>query len=337
VPSNTIRVGASNVSQAQSFLQASFGAQAPISVHFDPTGLERKDSRQRIVGPIRAGDELMMFYPKEEPDEAFFFGPCTSAFGAFERAKNAVTGQSVLRMFALTAGHCAGLEKRNIYRRDSKTQEATQRKIGEVRRWGWEDRVGPELDPDAAAIRLENPDQTPRRINQEDGLPSIPVSSVWSPTVGTSVCFSGRSSEEKRCGRIISGAEKYYDPDFGVWTREMCLEAFSWGGDSGSPVWVEGTGVAVGILTTGYQDPDEPGWRAEFENEVKEEFEENGYQLTAGFLAEIVADEEARLRAEPTTCFNLLKAPPGGNGAGTVFGDDRLAPLHLVTATNAQP
>jgi hypothetical protein len=97
-------------------------------------------------------------------------------------------------------------------------------------------------------------------------------------------------------------------------------------------VWVEGTGVAVGIATTGSQDPSEPGWKSEFEAELKAEEE-----LTPQELVEIVAEEEERLREEPETCFNLLKPPSGGNGDGTVFGDSYLAPLHLVTATNAQP
>jgi hypothetical protein len=126
--SNMIRVGASDVSQAENLLKASFGAQAPISVHFDPTGIERKDSRQRIGGQIRAGDELMMFYPKETPSEELVYGPCTAAFGAFESAKNPKTGKRVLRKFVLTAGHCAGFEKPTISRRASKTKGATEKK-----------------------------------------------------------------------------------------------------------------------------------------------------------------------------------------------------------------
>jgi YD repeat-containing protein len=331
VPSNRIEVGASDVSQAQSLLQGSFGAGAPIAVHLDRIGRERKDARQRIVGQVRAGDELMMFYPKEDSNEPLFYGPCTAAFGAFERAKNPATGNSVLRMFALTAAHCAGLEKPIIRRRASKAVGAEQKKIGEVTRWGWKDPAGPGLDPDAAAIRLDNPNQTPRWINQDEHLPGIRVTSVWSPTVGTSLCFSGRSSEEKRCGPVISGAEILYDEIFNVWTREMCFAALTWGGDSGSPVWVEGTGAAVGILTTGSQDPNEPGWKSEFEVELKEE------GFTSEEIAEVVAEEETLLREEPEACFNLLKAPPGGNGGGTVFGDNRLSPLHLVTVSNAQP
>jgi hypothetical protein len=211
-----------------------------------------------------------------------------------------------------------------------------EKKIGEVRRWGWKDPAGPGLDPDAAAIRSETPKQTPRWINQDEELPGIPVSSVWSPTIGTTVCFSGRTSEERRCGPIISGAEVFYDSLLDVSTREMCFRAFIWGGDSGSPVWVEGTGVAVGIATTGTQDPAEPGWRPEFEAEVKEEAKEEGEELSPQELAEVVEEEEDRLREDPRTCFNLLKAPPGGNGDGTVFGDDRLSPLHLVTVSNAK-
>jgi hypothetical protein len=313
-------------------LQGSFGAGSPISVHLDRTGRELKDGRQRIKGPIRAGDEFMMIYPEEEPGEPLEYGPCTAAFGAFERAKNPETGKSTLRMFVLTAGHCAGLKEPDIYRRASKVKGAVQKKIGKVTRWGWKDPAGLGLDPDAAAIRLGNPAQTPRWINQDEHLPGIRVTSVRSPTVGTSLCFSGRSSEEKRCGPIISGAEVYYDEIFNVRTREMCFAARTWGGDSGSPVWVEGTGVAVGILTTGSQDPDEPGGKLIIEEELKEQ----GEYLTPEEFAEVVVEEEKLLRDEPEACFNLLKAPPGGNDGGTVFGDERLSPLHLVTVSNAK-
>jgi hypothetical protein len=165
------------------------------------------------------------------------------------------------------------------------------------------------------------------------------VTSVWSPTAasGAILCFSGRSSREKRCGPIISGTELYRIKD-GFKTREMCFAALVWGGDSGSPVWVEGTGVAVGILTTGSQDPDEPVWGTEeVIRIVKKWLEEQKIELTPEEFAEAVVEEEERLRKEPEACFNLLKAPPKGEGDGTVLEDSYLAPLHLVTATNAQP
>jgi len=59
----------------------------------------------------------------------------------------------------------------------------------------------------------------------------------------------------------------------------MCFAALTWGGDSGSPVWVEGTGVTVGILTTGSQDPPEPKGKSVVEKEVKEGLEEFGEYL----------------------------------------------------------
>jgi len=335
VPSNTVQVGAANVSQAQSLLQGSFGAQAPITVHRNLTGRERKDSRQRIVGHVRAGDEIMMTYPKEEPSEKeLFYGPCTSAFGAFERAKKPTTGEYVLRMFTLTAAHCAGLENPIIYRRDSKDKGATQKRFGEVRRWGFNEAQGPGIDTDAAAIRMDNGVQTPRWINQDEHLPGIKVTSVWSPTLGSSLCFSGRTSEEKRCGPVISGAEVEEEGETS--TREMCFKAPIMNGDSGSPVWVEGTGVAVGIAVTGEQDPTEPGWKAEFEQELKEFNAKEELEVTPEEEAEEVAEEIERLKLAARTCFTLLKAPPGGEPGGTVFGDPDLAPLHLVTITNAQ-
>ena len=118
--------------------------------------------------------------------------------------------------------------------------------------------------------------------------------------------------------------------------REGCFEQFIWGGDSGSPVWVEGTGVAVGLAVTGSQDPDEPGFRQELIEEKEKHLKEKG-EFSPEALAKVVEEVEKELREEPRTCFVLLSPPPGTPGDGTVFGDPYLAPLHLVTKTNAQP
>jgi YD repeat-containing protein len=333
IPSNTVKVGASNVSQAQSLLQGSFGAQAPITVFFDPNGLEKKDARQRITGAMRAGDEIWTAYH----NGGGYYGECTASFGAFERAKKPSTGESVLRMFVLAAGHCAEL-KSITQRRNGESGGSLYQDIGEVRRSGYETISDEAVDTDVAAIRLEQPGITPRKIYQQDGLPLVDVTSVWTPTPGTNLCFSGRTSKERRCGPMIgSGIAKanYTEEEKGLFGREGCFRQFIWGGDSGSPVWVEGTGVAVGVAVRGTDDPNDPEFRPELENEVIERLIKEHGQYTVQQFEEAMKIEEKLLIENRETCFVPLKPPPNTPGDGTVFGDPMLAPLHLVTRSNA--
>lgn len=307
IEKNLISVGAYPVSQAQSLLQNDFGNQAPISVHHQLTFRKKKIGRERIEGKVRAGDEIISKY-NEFPES----GPCTASFGAFQIGEKPATGERVSRMFVLTAGHCVELSH-PVYRKSNPNPTPNEkREIGTVKRSGYESKGDAVIDVDAAAIRLKNPELTPRQIFQDEGLPPIDVTSVWSPKWGTNLCFSGRTSREKRCGPVISLPEVVrYGNEIAL---EMCFEAYIWGGDSGSPVWVEGTGVAVGIAVTGYGGPDEPGLSPE-EKAVEES-----------------APKEA--------CAVLLLPYQNRPLGGSVFGNSDLAPLHLVTksnATNATP
>jgi YD repeat-containing protein len=347
VVSNSIKVGASDVAQAQGHIHNSFGFQAPITVSFNRHGPESKTGRQRTTGAIRAGDELMQKYwivDPEDPDEEEFDGPCTAGFGAFERAKKPGTGDPVLRLFALTAGHCAGIGRKVWRRPHTYTNGDPQvSEIGKVTRSGLETLFDVALDTDAAAIRLESPNLVPRKIYQEDGMPLIEVKSVWSPTLGTNLCFSGRRSEERRCGPVVSLPEETtaLARNSSAATVEMCFRQALWGGDSGSPVWVEGTGVAVGIANTGEQDPDEPEYlpvlEQEIRDEIKEEEQESGEPAEPGEYEERVRAEVEQMREDRTVCFATLKPYPDQPADASVFGDPLLAPLHLVTVNNARP
>ena len=305
VVSNSVSIGASNVVQAQALLQGSFGTQAPIDVHYLPNRPERKVGRERIGGMVRAGDEIIQNYPGEDR-----VGPCTASFGAFDKAKKPGSGDPVLRLFALTAGHCEEVGEPVWRRSDPEpTQDETQ-DIGVVGRSGYETPEDPAIDVDAAAIRLDSPYFVPRKIFQAEGLPIVDVTSVWSPTVGTNLCFSGRTSKNLiRCGPVLGPPEIYREGS----DEELivCFQKYIWGGDSGGPVWVEGTGVAVGIAVIGYGGPDEPG-------------------LTPEARARAANDPEE-------ACATLLKPYPERNPAASAFGSADLAPLHLVTQSNAQP
>ncbi len=314
--------------------EASFGAQAPITVFFDPNGLDKKDARQRTTGVMRAGDEIWT----ELHNRGGEYGECTASFGAFERGKKPSTGEPVLRMFVLAAGHCAELHS-ITQRRNGESGGSLYQDIGEVRRSGYETISDEAVDTDVAAIRLENPEITPRKIYQQDGFPLVDVTSVWTPTPGTNLCFSGRTSKEKRCGPMIgSGITKadYTEEEKGLFGREGCFRQFIWGGDSGSPVWVEGTGVAVGVAVRGTDDPNDPEFRPELENEVIERLIKEHGKYTVQQFEEAMKIEEKLLIENRETCFVPLKPPPNAPGDGTVFGDPMLAPLHLVTRSNAK-
>ena len=306
VKSNSVRVGATNVSQAQTLLQGNFGAQAPILVTYQPDRRELKTGRERIGGMVRAGDEIIQRYLFSSES-----GPCTAGFGAFERSKKPGTGESVLRLFALSAGHCGEIDAAVKRRSNPEPTEEEKQEIGKVKRNGLLTPGDSAIDVDAMAIRLDTPAFVPRQIFQAEGMPLIDVTSAWSPTVGTNLCFSGRTSKNiLRCGPVLGPPKVEFWGD-GSALLEMCFKEYIWGGDSGSPVWVEGTGVAVGIAISGYGGPDEPGLTLEEKAEEEE------------------APEEA--------CAALLLPYQGRPSAGSIFGSPDLAPLHLVTKTNAKP
>lgn len=85
---------------------------------------------------------------------------------------------------------------------------------------------------------------------------------VKSPSVGTRVCFSGQRSNKVICGPIAQKPEvavfRFDSPAFyGVPPQKMwvvCFSAVSRVGDSGGPVWIEGTQNAVGLVSAGDKD-----------------------------------------------------------------------------------
>ena len=168
------------------------------------------------------------------------------------------------------------------------------------------------MDVDASAIELTNPAFVPRKIFQAEGMPLIDVVGIArAPGIGTNLCFSGRTSKNIiRCGAVLGPPQVY---QYGNGWRELnvCFEEYIWGGDSGSPVWIEGTGKAVGIAVSGTGGPDEPG---------------------------LTPTQKANRANEPEeTCATLLLPDPEQLPEGSAFRSPDLAPLHLVTRSNAQP
>jgi V8-like Glu-specific endopeptidase len=72
----------------------------------------------------------------------------------------------------------------------------------------------------------------------------------------------------------------------------VCIGEYIEGGDSGSPAWIQGTGTAVGIMVTGFDETES---------------------------------------SEPLACFEPLMPYPGWGPDSAVLTNDGMAPLHLVT------
>jgi hypothetical protein len=108
------------------------------------------------------------------------------------------------------------------------------------------------FDTDASAVRIDDPAIAPRRIYAAPG-PSIDVAGAVAPRRGMRVCQSGRASNTVDCGRITTGPVRV--EYMGQKTLQFCYEgALAEFGDSGGPVWKQGTHLAVGLITAGSVD-----------------------------------------------------------------------------------
>jgi tripartite motif-containing protein 71 len=256
VEANRVSVTASNVSQAQSLLTAAYGSGAPIQVaQGDP--LQARGDRERVNGPMLAGDRV---WTKEPNGEEW---GCSAGFGAFDYSRNPTTNANVLRMFFLLAAHCAEEVPGTIVYRQAKEEPAPKQrqKLGTVKRTGWDQNEG-NMDVDMQAVRFQNVSGIePRRIfNPQEGPPPIPLTGAGTVGIGTRVCYSGATTDEAnpfggKCGTVFEhtqyeiGEER---PGGASHLQEgWCFDRRTLEGDSGGPVWIEGTGIAVGLVSVG--------------------------------------------------------------------------------------
>ncbi len=267
IKQNTILVGASNVSQVSTSLANSLGAQAPFTVVYEPEPIDQASAgegtppvvpraRERAKGSIRGGDFISLTGWAETG--------CTAGYGAWENSEQASNGAFVHRLFLLDVAHCFfpydTVERQNHPPDESGTQE--RRPIGTTRRFGyaglgWGEAING-FTTDAAAIRVQDPWFAPREIYGEDIVFDV-KRAVQSPPVGTRVCFSGQRIDKAPCGPIANKPEwtvfKFPPPGFIDTPNQkllmVCFKAGSRVGDSGGPVWIEGTGNAVGLVTAG--------------------------------------------------------------------------------------
>jgi YD repeat-containing protein len=244
VKANAVSVGATDVNQANNFLTGQFGAGVPVIIGFTPKALAPR-SRERNTGPVRAGD--------------VYFGPiggCTSGFGGWDVGSIKSNGEVVLRYFDLTVAHC--IRPYEIaYRRDhapAPGNPSDVKELGVARRTGFY-HGGSDWGTDVTAIKVDA-GIAPREIYRAP-YSNQPVTGIALPTPGMNVCHSGRTSDKPKCGPTFSGVTWTQYEGQKMW--QICFEAISLGGDSGGPAYIEGTGIAVGLLSSGSDEVEPNG------------------------------------------------------------------------------
>lgn len=158
-------------------------------------------------------------------------------------------------MFFLTAAHCAeevpGSTSYRISELKGELGPNQRQKLGTVKRTGW-DSVPLNKDLDIEAVRYEGVSGIePRQIYGESA--PIDVKEAGIVHVGTRVCFSGARTDALfpsgvRCGDVSSQESLKIE---GRDSEQWCLDQPAIQGDSGGPVWIEGTGTAVGSVSSG--------------------------------------------------------------------------------------
>lgn len=247
---------------------------------------------------MRAGDWMKMNDRPNAPVSELLEGTrCTANFGAFDSFKSPQTGESIKVMFVLGAGHCLEMGH-EVMRRSSNGDKDW---IGLVRREGNDGKPGT-IDVDVAAVRLTDPGVVPRKIYTTENRPRLPVKGIAvAPIAGTEVCYSGITSDAERCGPIVDDPHEELEPEGGTGTTIMvCFEEYIRGGDSGSPVWLQGENGeawAVGIANAGFDELEAAAWGA-----------------------------------PPRTCFEPFLPYPGWGPRSGLFTHPMMAPLQLAKA-----
>jgi hypothetical protein len=255
---NRVEVGASNVSEVESFVKLSFPS-APITVYYE--AVEERPEFTRIrssqTGPIKAADMIGSTYPGE-PNR--IEEQCSAGWGAWDRGGVKPDGSTLYRQFITTAGHCftPGTEVKAL-EVNGNEEIVWQRKLGYVTRYSF-DKHPSNFATDAEAIRVEDGTIVPRLIRRSDSE-FTRINGSTAVTPGMVVCRAGAFSPEVRC----RAAE--WPPKCERWKERfenhnpvLCtirVEIPVQEGDSGGPYWERATGKAVGTLTGGV--PNVPG------------------------------------------------------------------------------
>lgn len=178
--SNTVGVGASDVTQVEGILDQIVGVQAAaVAVHYQPVGMLRKSGRMRESGRVLAGDRLYLKQPLGEEEK------CTSGYGAWEDRKEKSTGDDLRARFLLSSGHCGYVD--SLASRSAYPEGQNRREVGPVNRNAF--RVGDEWRTDALAVRVAG--GLARNEIYRKGLSPLPVGAPTRAQKTNVLCFSG--------------------------------------------------------------------------------------------------------------------------------------------------
>lgn len=147
--SATIKVGTTNPSGVQAYLEGHFGSGALIETYLDQNFGELEFSRYTTNGPINPGDAIQSSKTKPCGNETCV-SICTAGFGARAFTGNQ-QGQPTYAWFAMTAGHCFPNEEKVNRSTDPNND---YKPLGTVRRYAWGS-PGQKGVTDAEAIRID--------------------------------------------------------------------------------------------------------------------------------------------------------------------------------------
>jgi tripartite motif-containing protein 71 len=248
---NTVRVHTTDVAAVSSAVGATFGSGAPITVLYD-SGQSQPLSRFRASGPVLAGDHLAgKEFDCETSPDGKCRRRCSAGFGAAERKFNKSVQRHVVRSFTLATGHCWELGD-SVFRQAG-SKEGPAKPYGDVKRSSFL-HIQAGAFTDGLAIEPRSDGLVPRRIYRDPH--SQAVSGLASGDQGRRVCFSGWGTDEERgekgtCGEIAGPPEEIYYGDRSKPTFLVPVNADSSKGDSGGPVWLAKSGLAVGLNAYG--------------------------------------------------------------------------------------
>jgi DNA-binding beta-propeller fold protein YncE len=234
VVDNGLVVGTEDPAAATEVVRALIGPNVPLITKHEEEPQELA-AWQRNEGQIMAGD-----YIAEETDNPDLINQCSAGFGAYQ---NSAQGK---RYFLLTAAHCGEIGK-TVYRGPQ------THPIGKVIA---SDRASGEtgLVADAAAVQVGEAARAPVNINVGSrGFGQVTEVGLIPEAGEADLCHAGSRIEAGVCGKITSPTLNEVRGAGGPGRREIevCFQAYAEEGDSGGPVWIEGTHAAVGLVVAG--------------------------------------------------------------------------------------
>ena len=247
---NLVKVGATNVAQVSTQLAADYGPGAPFSVYFDSQQGHFTSATTRYTdeGQLRSGQAIGWYNPTTNRRRR-----CTAGLPAAEGIGKSQNGQPQTIHFMITAGHC--FVNGHVVSRFHGDNDKAPKAFGIVRRRA-NDHEQDGYFTDAEAIEV---DLDPKMIARDivgNGKGTISIDGVAVAEEGMMVCISGFKTDHVNCSAITGEVEAFpaieeeegvYEGPFYVFRTNLDSEE----GDSGAPIWIQGSRKAVGVNSIG--------------------------------------------------------------------------------------